>query len=346
MHKKATSLDVAKLAGVSQSAVSRTFTAGSQVSEKMRQKVLAAAEQLGYKPNAIARSLITRRSQMIGVVMGDITNPFYPEVLRALTDKLQSAGLRLMLFTVAQDQVVDDLLPRVMEYQLDGLIITSATISSEGIEECLKQRMPVVLFNRYVRGSRANAVCCDNVEGGRIIANLMLDAGLERLAIVTGSSDTSTSLDRESGFCSRVEERMLTPPLRVEGDFSYEGGVAAARALLADAAQRPDGVFCANDIMAIGFMETARNEFGLRLPEDLSVVGFDDISAASWPSFVLTTARQRIHAMLDATLEILNQGIDNPDNPPVVQLVPGILMLRSSCRLPTKVDGYGWEVCP
>jgi DNA-binding LacI/PurR family transcriptional regulator len=343
MRKKSTSLDVARLADVSQSAVSRTFTPGSHISEKMRKKVMAAANQLGYKPNAIARSLITRRSNMIGVIMGDITNPFYPEVLRALTDKLQAEGLRLILFTVAQDQSVDDLLPKVMEYQLDGLIITSAKISSEGVEESIKQGMPVVLFNRYVRGSLANAVCCDNAEGGRIIANLLIDAGHRYPAIVTGSADTSTGLDRERGFCSRLEERGLAEPMKVCGHFSYEGGVEAARSLL-NAAQRPDAVFCANDIMAIGFIDTARNEFGLKLPEDISVVGFDDISLAAWPSFGLTTARQRIHSMIDATLEILSQRIADPNLPPEIRLIPGILRLRTSCRLPEKLDGYGWEV--
>ena len=161
--------------------------------------------------------------------------------------------------------------------------------------------------------------------------------------MVTGAADTSTGLDRERGFCSRLEERGLPEPVKICGHFSYEGGVEAARLLL-NAEQRPDAVFCANDIMAIGFVDTARNEFGLNLPEDISVVGFDDISLASWLSFGLTTARQRIHSMIDATLEILNERIADPNLPPEIRLVPGILRMRTSCRLPEKVDGYGWEV--
>lgn len=343
IQRRVTSQEVAKLAGVSQPTVSRTFTPGGNVSEKVRKKVLAAAKKLGYKPNAIARSLITQRSNMIGVIMGDIANPFYPEVLRILTNKLQDEGLRLMLFTVPHEQSVDDILPQVMEYQVDGVIITSAKISSDAVEDCVKQGKPVVLFNRYARDTLANAVCCDNVEGGRVIANFLADAGHQRIAMVTGDPDTSTAQDRERGFMSRLEERGFQHVAHRCGYFTYEGGAEAARNLLA-VESPPDAVFCCNDIMAVGFMDTARNEFGLKVPDDISVIGFDDVSLAAWPSFSLTTAKQRINRMTDETITILKNHIEDPEMAPVMRLVPGILMLRNSCRLPDRLDGYAWEI--
>lgn len=343
MNKRVTSVDVARLAGVSQSAVSRAFSAGSSVSKRTRDKVLAAARELGYKPNALARSLITRRSNMIGVVMGEITNPFYPEVLKALTEKLQAQGLRLMLFSIPEGQDVDDVLPQVLEYRVDGLVITSASLSSAMARECAQLGTPVVLFNRNVRDRAANAVCCDNVEGGRLVANLLLDGGARRPAMITGRPDTSTSADREKGYCGRLEERGVGAPARECGHFTYQGGYAAALRLLA-ATPRPDAIFCANDIMALGALDASRVELGLRVPEEVSIIGFDDISPAAWPSHNLTTVRQRINKMIDTTVDMLSARIGRPDLPGETSLVPGTLMVRGTCRLPDDPGVYGWPV--
>ncbi len=181
--KAATSFDVARVAGVSRSAVSRTFTAGASVSTDMRARVMEAAEQLSYRPNAIARSLITQRSNIVGLVVAEITNPFYSAVLETISEKLQQNGQHVLLFSVAQAHDIDQALPALLQYQVDGVIITSALFSSEVVYRCAEVGRPVVLFNRYVPGAGVSAVCTDNVGGGRMIADEMIDAGYRRLAL-------------------------------------------------------------------------------------------------------------------------------------------------------------------
>lgn len=328
-----TSLDVAHLAGVSQSAVSRAFTPGASVSKKMREKVLAAAQELGYEPNAIARSLITHRSNMVGIVMADMTNPFYPEVLETFTKRLQELERRVLLFTVSRGQDIDDALPQVLQYQVDGIVITSATLSSEMADECARRGTPVVLFNRYVRGADLCSVCCDNAESGRLLANLLLDAGLRRLSFIAGTENTSTNVDRERGFVGRLEERGFSLFARETGNYTYDGGYQAAKRLMAGD-EPPDAVFCANDIMALGALDAVRRELGLRVPEDVSIVGFDDIPAAAWPSYDLTTVRQPINRMIEETVELLLARVEEPGSEPTTRLVPGDLIVRGSVRLP------------
>ena len=334
--KKVTSFDVARVAGVSQSAVSRAFTEGGSVSPATRKKVLDAARKLGYTPNAIARSLITHRTDMIGMVMGDVTNPFYPEVLQAFSVSFQEAGRRMMLFTVPPGGSIDDALPQALQYRVDGLIVTSATLSSEMIAECTRLGTPVVLFNRNIRNTEINSVSCDNVEGGRFIANLLLDSGHDRCAFIAGVEDTSTNVDRERGFTDRLSERGMEPPLREVGHYTYDGGYQAAIRLLSRD-DRPDALFCANDITALGAIDAARREMGLRVPEDVSIIGFDDIPAAAWPSHDLTTVRQRINLMVEEAIDILFAHIDDPALPAVTRLIPGDFIARGTVRLPSNM---------
>lgn len=329
--KRVTSVDVAKLAGVSQSTVSRTFS-GEPVSDEKRARVMKAATTLGYRPNAIARSLTTQNTNIIGVVMANITSPFYPYVLEKFTARLQAAGKQVLLFTTAPDQEVDDILPLVLQYRADALIITSTTLSSGMAEECSRDGTPVILFNRYVPGTSAYAVCCDNVEGGRSIADLLLDAGHTTPAYVAGVTTTSTNQDRERGFFDRLRERGITDVQRVQGAYTYESGSAAARELLTGP-QPPDALFCANDIMAIGAIDCARN-LGLELPEDLSIIGFDDVPMANWSAYRLTTIRQPVNQMINATLDLLDALLLGDTTQPAVTLLPGSLIRRESARLP------------
>lgn len=335
--EKVTSFDVARVAGVSQSAVSRTYTEGASVSQGTRAKVLAAARKLGYSPNAIARSLITHKTDMIGMVMGDVTNPFYPEVLQTFLVSFQKAGRRLMLFSVPPGGSIDDALPQALQYRVDGLIVTSASLSSEMIAECTRLGTPVVLFNRNIRNAEVNSVSCDNVEGGRFIADLFLDAEHHSCAYIAGVEDTSTNVDRERGFTDRLSERGMGPPLRDVGNYTYAGGFEAAVRLLSGEA-RPDAIFCANDITALGAVDAARGKLGLRVPEDVSIIGFDDIPPAAWPSHDLTTVRQRINLMVDEAVSILLARIDDPTLPMITRLIPGDFIARGTVRLPSWVE--------
>jgi DNA-binding LacI/PurR family transcriptional regulator len=296
-----------------------------------RERVLEVARGLGYKPNAIARSLITRRTQIIGLVASYMTNPFFPTVLQAFTQRLHELGWRVLLFTAGTSEDVDELLPEVLAYQVDGLIIVTASLSSQMTREALGRGIPVVLFNRYAPGSGASAVSCANYEGGRLVADALLDAGHKRLAYITGREDTSTNVDRQQGFLERLSERGAS--CRVEtGNFTYQGGFEAALRLLG-CEDRPDAIFCANDITALGALDAAR-KLGIQVPDQLSVIGFDDIPMAQWAAYDLTTVRQPVEAMIEASVELLLERVNNANLGSVLKFLPGTLVKRGSARLP------------
>ncbi|UTW11990.1 LacI family DNA-binding transcriptional regulator [Marinobacterium rhizophilum] len=332
-RERITSFDVAREAGVSQSAVSRAYTSGASISKATKDKVFAAASKLGYQPNAIARSLISRRSNMIGIVMADIINPFYPAVLDMFMRRFQERGHRVLLFMASRDQNIDDLLPQLLEYQVDGLVITSSTLSSEMADHCTKLGTPVILFNRYVPNVEASSVCCDNIDAGRSVADLFLSAGHQQLAYIAGIENTSTNQDREHGFSSRIKERRAQPVLRETGHYTYEGGYQAALRLFQQQI-RPDAIFCANDIMALGAMDALRGELKLRIPDDVSIIGFDDIASAAWQGYRLTSIRPPVGRMVDATVNNLIERIENPEIPLAALLETVDLVVRDSARLP------------
>jgi len=330
--KRASSVQVAQLAGVSQAAVSRVFTPGASVSAEMRAKVLSAARHLGYHPNALARSLTQRSTNIIGIVMFRFTNPFYARLLKEFSRKLQARNYWTLLMNSESDEGVEDALPTALQYQVDGIIITSATLSSTLAEECARAGTPVVLFNRYSIESNVNAVCCDSVGAGRLVADALADAGHTRYAFIAGEENTSTSRDRERGFVERLHERGHDLGLRDVGNFTYEDGYAAAQRLL-NRAERPDAIFCASDLMAMATYDVATCELGIRVPDELSIVGFDDIAMANWHKYQITTVRQPLERMVDATIEVLMNAIERPQAERVLRLIPASLVPRRTARL-------------
>lgn len=332
MAKRKTSIDVARRAGVSQSTVSRVFSENSpNVSADARQRVLAAARDLNYQPSAIARAMSSQHTRIVGIVMANITSPFYPYVLEKFLERLQETDRQALLFTASAGQNVDDLLPLVLQQRVDALIVTSALLSSEMADQCAQAGTPVVLFNRYIRNAPVSAVCADNVEGGRKIADLLLNSGHQRLAYIAGSARTSTSIDREQGFTEALQARKVERWQRAQGDYTYESGYTAALELLIGD-QPPDAIFCANDIMALGAMDCAR-KLGILIPDALSVVGFDDIPMAAWGAYNLTTISQEVDTMIDKAIALMEAKIADPYSPAVLEFVPGQLKLRGSARL-------------
>ena len=329
VQKPVTSIEVAQLAGVSQPTVSRAFDPEASVAPETRARVLAAAHKLGYQPNVIARSLSTQRTDIVGLVMANLTNSqFYPVVLDAFTERLQAVGKQTLLFNAAPDRPVDEILPRILGYQVDALVIVSTTPSSEIIDKCTQKGTPVILFNRFAPETSASSICCDNVAGGRRVADLLLDAGHKRIAFLAGIASTATNTMREKGFSDRLQERSYGRPLREQGAYTYESGLAAARRLLA-LPTPPDAIFCAADIMALGAIDAAR-QAGLSIPDDLSIVGFDDIPVAGWPAYDLTTIRQPIAQMVATAVTLITAAESNTGQ---THLLPGELILRGSARL-------------
>ena len=325
-NQRVTSSDVARFVGVSQATVSRAFSADSSITDSTRAKILAAARTLNYVPNSFARSLITKQSDIVAMLIGDLHNPFYTVALDEFSRRLQAVGKHLLLFNGAEPAAIDDAVRRMLEYQVDGLIITAATISMEMTALCVERQIPVLMFNRYVPGFSINSVCCDNVAGGRLAADTLVEAGGRRFAVIYGDSATTTNSDRLEGFTARLGEHGISDVPESWGQYTYEGGYQAALTLLKDEA-RPDALFCVNDIMALGAIDAAR-ELGLNIPQDLMIVGFDDIADAARASYRLTTIRQPIRRMVDTAMTILA----TPTAEPVTRTLQGRLIKRGTTR--------------
>jgi DNA-binding LacI/PurR family transcriptional regulator len=332
-HKPRVTLrDLARDLDLSVATISRAFHEGAAIAGETRREILERASELGYRPNPMARSLITKRTHIAGIVAADITNPFYPEVLNNLTEKLQTIDMNVMLVSASPSRSSDEALQILLRYQPDIAILLAATLPSAAADDCRAAGTPVIFFNRYASDGHSWAVTCDNVRGGRQIADHLIERGHKHLAYVAGRPDASTTVDRWKGFHGRAIRRGLAAPVREEaGAFSYQAGYAAALRLLARR-PRPDAIFGANDIVALGVMDAARREFGLSIPDDLSVVGFDDIPMAAWPPYSLTTLRQPTSEMIGGTVELVQRLVRRPSDPPEVIRIPGKLIERGTTR--------------
>lgn len=337
-----TSSQVARRAGVSQSAVSRTFTPGASISPKTREKVMAAAQELGYRPNAIARSLITNRSRIIAVVMAYLENLFYPDVLEELGRLLVKENYRLLLFTGHMDRDSDPVFDQLMQYRVDGIILASTTLSSQLSEECATAGIPVVLFNRTTERDAVSSVTTRNREGGRRIGEFLLAGGHRRFGYISGVESSSTNRDRFAGYQDALIEAGHAEILVEVGNYDRAEAEAAARKLLSRD-DRPDAIFVANDHMAVAVMDVARYEFGLSIPDDLSIVGYDDVGPARWTSYGITTVSQPLKRMVEATVNILMGQISSGEIEAEHRILSGDLVVRSSARLPktgiVEIDG-------
>ncbi len=333
MVKAATSVDVAKLAGVSQSAVSRAYTPGASVAETTRSKVMDAARKLGYRPNAIARTLITRKSRMIAVVASYLDNQFYPVVIEKLSQRFQQDGYHVLLFIAEARTEADELLMQLMQYHVDGIVLLSATLSSALAKDCADAGIPVMLFNRIAQlGGTVSSVASDNEAGGRMAAQALLAAGHKRIAYIAGMEDSSTNRDREAGFNAELAARGQRVFARTVGNYSFEGAQIAARQMFQanDSAQRPSAVFVANDHMAIAVMDVLRGELKLRVPQDVAVIGFDNVQQAAWGGYSLSSIEQDAQAMIEATVSIMLEQVGDDKIPAKHVKLPVRLIERSS----------------
>lgn len=330
---KVTSADVARLAGVSQSAVSRVFTPGASASPATRERVLEAAARLGYRPNTLARAMITGRSRIIGLVVADLNNQFYSVALEKLSRTLQDRGYQVLVFLSGNAaESVEPMLQSLMDYQVDGIITASVAMTNDLTSRCDSAGIPVVMFNRSQDDPRLSAVTSDNYAGGRLVANFLAAGGHERIAFITGWQGASTGRDRKSGFLAGLADRGLTPVAMADGMHSRERAAELAREMFTGP-DRPDALFAGNDFMACAAMDVLRFELGLSIPGDVSVVGYDDVPLAGWPAYDLTTIRQPVNRMVEATVDALLARIEGDGTPKKLR-IPGLLKIRGSARKP------------
>lgn len=332
INDRVTAQMVAKLAGVSQSAVSRTFTDGASVSLKTERKVRQAAEELGYRPNILARAMITGQSRIVGFVVSYLENQFYPEAMAALSMALQKLGYNMLMFMAPKDSDdIQSVMAEILDYQVEGIILASVTMSSNLAELCDKHGIPVVLFNRDQSDVGISSVTTDNYEAGRVVARHLINEGNERIGYIAGYESASTQQEREKGFCDELNLVGLDLYARECGDFSYQRSRVAALEMFSGS-DYPEAVFVANDHMAFAVMDVLRFKLGLLVPQQVSVVGFDDITISSWPTYNLTTYQQPMQQMVDITVDTLLKRIANPAIEAEKIKLPGRLIVRGTTQ--------------
>jgi DNA-binding LacI/PurR family transcriptional regulator len=293
--------DVARLAGVSQAAVSRAYTEGASIAKDTREKILRAAKSVGYRPNLLARSLIKGESGIVGAVIGSPKNAISIAALAALSKGLSQAGKHLLVSTSEGSPTADAHVKDLLNYRVDALLIMATRISSKLAQQCRREGVPVISIDNR---KESPSVTCNDREGARQIAAHLLQQGYRRLGLIAGDPESPVSRERESAFTAYLTSQRAPAPVREIGYFRRHGALQATRNLLSRK-QRPDAIFCTNDYMAFAAIEVARHEFGLEIGRDIGIAGFDDIRQASWPSYDLTTFSVPIEAMIEEALGAL-----------------------------------------
>ncbi|WP_342238873.1 LacI family DNA-binding transcriptional regulator [Inquilinus sp. OTU3971] len=321
---------VAELAGVSRSAVSRTFTPGASVSEETRQRVLAAAEALGYHVNHLARGVSRQETGIVCLVVADIDAAQPSRLTRTITERLQEAGKVAVLLCVGGPS--DDIattLRRALNYRADATIVMSGTPAQSIVRECLDNGQRLILISRDDRIVGPDNILLDNAGAARQALNLFLRAGCRRPAVVTTELGTPSLSARADAFVDAARAVGLEPAVVRLGQMtSYDNGASAARRLFT-AAELPDAVFCVNDATAFGLIDAARHEFGLRVPEDVSVIGFDNVMQTGWMSYQLTTFNHPVDEIARHAVDLASGGRVARVGPARIELTPELVWRRT-----------------
>ncbi|SHG95296.1 LacI family DNA-binding transcriptional regulator [Massilia sp. CF038] len=330
--RRVTSYDVASLAGVSQSAVSRCFQPGASVSKATFARVMEAAKALDYTPNAAARSLNTRRSNQVALLVSNLVTLHYPEIVTELSRHFSGHGLRILLFSFTDEGDIDRTLSEVWQHQIDGAIV-AARLGPQQVAEFERRAVPFVLFNRHLRERVVNAVVCDQAEAARILVSRLAAGGHRRFALIEGPRGSVVAQDRSRGVSARLAQLKLAPPLIVRGNYDYDSGARGLREIIATLGAPPDAVICANDLTAMGCLDCARHDFQLDVPGQLSITGFDGVPQAGWLSYRLTTVRQPVEQMTLAVTEMLTDMIAGGPGRPQQRVFAATVVDGATARL-------------
>jgi DNA-binding LacI/PurR family transcriptional regulator len=334
-----TASDVARQAGVSLATVSRAFTKGASVASATRKLVSETAKSLGYRPNILARSLMTNRTELIGLITSEFENPIYLEILSQFITCLQRQGLRPLVVNLTEGLPANGALGILMQYKVDGVIVASSGLHAEFAKACAATGLPLVqAFGRPVGEIAANSVGADNYAGGRIAAELMCRHGYRKLAYLGGPENATSTIDRLKGFRERLALAGAQPvETRFSGAFSYHGGLDAMRDILR--AGNVEAVFCGNDVMAMGALDACR-EMSISVPEQMGIMGFDDIPMASWGGYNLTTIRQPVGDIVATAVELMVSLIEGPARAAVAQLFSCVAVERETLRPLGRAAGH------
>jgi DNA-binding LacI/PurR family transcriptional regulator len=307
--RRLTAREVAERAGVSVSAVSRTFTAGASVAPATRERVLVAARELGYRPNLLAQSLMTGRTRLIGLVSNNFDNPAFMEIFDLFTRRLQAQGLRPLLANLSGTSGTLSALHMLQQYNVDGVILASSTLPQALISGCRTAGIPMVHAFGRARSLRGAAVAgVDNVAGGRLAAETLLDHGYRRIAFLGGPRTATSTVDRLAGLKAGLSAHGVALQQTVFGaSYSHPSGQALMRGLLRKGGF--DAVFCGDDILAMGALDACL-EARITVPAQMGVLGFNDIAMAAWPAYGLTTIRQPIGDIITAAVDMITGMVE------------------------------------
>lgn len=327
-YRRLTSQDVARVAGVSASAVSRAFTPGASVAPDKRARILRAADELGYRPNVMARAVVTRRSNVVGLILFNQTNRHYPDVLLALSQAFSTIGIRVMLFLLEDGEEIGEVINHVLSYQLDG-VIAAAAIPPAHLDLLERARVPLLFYNRP-GNDRFASVGCDHLASGKTIARYVLGSGHHRIALIRSYKDSFVGNERMRGVEEELAQAGATVVADFRGDFDYDRGVAAVADWQRRGINDYDAVIAANDMMAIGAMDAIIHHLGKRVPDDVVIAGFDGIEASRWLSHSIASVDQPVEHMARAAVEMMAQRIDDKCLLAERRLFPGRLQRGSS----------------
>lgn len=328
--KRVTIKDVAKEAGVSVSAVSRVFTDGASASAPMREKVRLTAESLGYRPSLLARGLVQERTNLITLVIGRLNGAFDALFLDAFADAVARTGARLLLASADSGRPNEGGLLQALDYQSDAAVVAAGTMPLDHSEKCLRAGLPIVLVGRVVDMPGVDCVLADNIDGARQAGELLLRTGCRRIAYLGRGGATFSDMERREGIRGAVDAAKGELIVRSIDGKGAEAKFDAAASLLSQH-RPPDAIFCASDSIALGAVEAAR-ALGMRVPEDVSIIGFNNVPIAGWRSFRLSTIDYPIKATVDAILELLDERLNGPERPSVVRRIPTRLVVRGTTR--------------
>lgn len=329
-----TSMDVSRLAGVSQATVSRAFSNDSLLTPATKKKVLDAANQLGYIPNAIARCMVSAQTNLVGIVVFQNESPFQRNIVNQLSKELRARGRYAVVVFQRENETQEETILNALMYRVDGIFITEAENTAGVAEVCASANVPVVLVSRDVPGNQMATISCDDYSSSGAIAEYLSSMGIRKVACLLASPEASTTQNRLRGFTDHSSAcGMEITAVLYEGRYSYRSGKILAEAICSKSGgQLPDALFCSGDILALGAMDYLRQERGLRIPEDISVVGFDGIAESEWLSYSLTTMRQPVEEMVAAACDVLIQAIQDPTVKPVHQIFECVLCQRNSVK--------------
>ncbi|WP_414439773.1 LacI family DNA-binding transcriptional regulator [Burkholderia sp. 22PA0106] len=329
---RVTSYDVALAAEVSQSTVSRCFQPDSPISPETRSHVLKVAETLGFRPNALARSLILGRSNVIALIATKYTLRFNPDVLYVIGDALKAQRTKLLLIPVDEDAQTHDALADALEFPLDG-VIACANLALDDIRSFQRHGVPIVMFNRQTDAPRVDSVTTDNQAGAQAMAERLHRAGHRRILCLGGPEQAPVSQLRIAAFVARMKALGAAHLEVLHSDFSYAQGYALMMAQGERARSAIDAVYCANDQLALGALDACRYGLSLEVPADISIVGFDDIEEAARPPYRLTTLRQPIDELANEALRLLSSRLERPTIKARHLSIPAVFVERASARV-------------